>query len=160
MKTTRITTLVTVAAVCALIGWMVERMWVGAGNTLIVPELALPAALVILGVIVVSLSLPVRRRLHGGTSPLNPFYAVNVLVLAKAAAVTGSVFFGLLLGSVLYQLSLPVIAEGGALWRTGVSSAAGLVLAVCGLIAERFCRLPPDENEKGGSGAVTPVGES
>jgi Na+/melibiose symporter-like transporter len=77
---------------------------------------------------------------------VDPFYAVRVLVLAKASSISASVILGWQLGVLFYLLSRPAQASD-ALTRTIAAGIAALVLLVAALVIERFCRLPNDSND-------------
>ena len=73
---------------------------------------------------------------------LDAFYAVRVVVLAKATAIAGALFLGTAIGLVFLQLSQPVIAD--SIWRNLVALVESVVLIVVALIIEKACKLPDD----------------
>lgn len=157
MKITRISSLATLAIVVALLSWLLQKGLTTSGLPQLTPELALPIVLTGLAAIIILLAIPVRRRLKGDPKPLSPFYATNVLVLAKASALTGALFVGVGVGFLVFSFGLPVVVIDGRTWLTVATGVAGLVLAAAGLLAEWFCRLPPDKDER--DGATTPLAE-
>ncbi|MEF3322709.1 DUF3180 domain-containing protein [Gulosibacter sp. GYB002] len=74
---------------------------------------------------------------------VNPFRAVFALALAKAASLVGALFLGFTGGTLLWLISRTVVNSGALL--TLFSSGGALVLLVAGLIAESWCRLPPQD---------------
>lgn len=73
-------------------------------------------------------------------NPVNPFYALRVLVLAKATSVASAVMVGWHFGLIALQLSTPVIApniSNNILAMIGAALALAVALAV-----ERICKLP------------------
>lgn len=74
---------------------------------------------------------------------VNPFRAVFALALAKAASLVGALFVGFTGGALLWLMSRTVVNAGALLTLYSIGGA--LVLLVAGLIAESWCRLPPDD---------------
>lgn len=75
---------------------------------------------------------------------VDPFYAVRVLVLAKATAVASSIFIGWHLGVIFIQAKAPVIANG--LWLN-LGTLIGAVFAiVAALWVESICKIPDDSS--------------
>ena len=160
MKTTRVTVLGIIAAVSAVLAWLTNKTLVTSGYPQLTPQLALPIVLVSLAVLVIVLALPVRRRRRGDPKPLNPFYATNVLVLAKSAALTGAVFAGAGAGFLIYSFTQLVVEIDDRTWTTVAAAVFGLLLTIAGLIAERFCRIPPVDDDKNPHGPTAPVPEA
>jgi hypothetical protein len=71
---------------------------------------------------------------------LDPFYAVRVLLLAKASSIAGSLFSGWHIGLVIVQLSTPVIPPN--VWSNVAGLIGSVVTAVVALVVERLCRIP------------------
>lgn len=78
---------------------------------------------------------------------LDPFYAMRVVVLAKATSIAGALFLGTAIGLVFMQLSQPVIAD--SIWRNLVSLVESVVLIVVALFIEKACKLPDDGENSG-----------
>ena len=97
---------------------------------------------------------PVRRWNAGERDrPLNPLRAARTLALVKAAAMAGAVLTGGWVGYV--GVALPVVAVTTQPGRTAASAAvvlASLGLMVAGLVAERWCVIPPGNGAGGGHG--------
>ena len=159
MKTTRFSLLSILAAVAAIAAFLVARFLISRGLPL--PEMprSMLVSLPSIAVVLAFLGYPIfkyRRALRaraeadaasekGSARPKRPdsFYAVRVLLLAKAAALAGALFFGWLVGLILVQLSAPVPVferAGGNLFGLG---GAALMIVVA-LLVERACRLPED----------------
>jgi len=78
--------------------------------------------------------------------PVNPFYAVRVLLLSKAAAITGAMFIGWHAGALIKQFTAPVVViDATAPNITALSSA--VLLLVVGFIVEQICKLPSDKSK-------------
>lgn len=88
-------------------------------------------------------------------NPLNPFYAVRVLLLAKSVAVASALIAGWHAGLVALQLSTPVVT--GTVWNNILAFIGAIFAMALALAVERICRLP--NAGKGGAsanGAATP----
>lgn len=78
--------------------------------------------------------------------PVNPFYAVRVLLLAKAAAITSAVFLGWHVGVLVKQFTAPVVVADAT--TLNISAAATSVfLLVVAFVVEQICKLPSDKNK-------------
>jgi len=82
--------------------------------------------------------------------PLDPFYAVRVLLLAKSAAIASAVFAGFQAGLVVLQLFSPVVAP--SVWLNVGAVIGSIFSLVIGVMIERFCRVRDDS---GGGSAPT-----
>jgi uncharacterized protein HemY len=77
---------------------------------------------------------------------VNPFYAFRVLLISKAAAITGALFIGWHAGVLLKQFTAPVVvAEATTLNITALIAA--LLLLVVGFVVEQVCKLPNDKKK-------------
>ena len=70
------------------------------------------------------------------------FYAVRVLALAKATAISGSLFAGFALSLVILQATLPVTPDTISL--NVLALVESIVLIVVAILIERSCKLPDD----------------
>ncbi len=148
MSHTRASTLILFAVIGLVGGWFLDAGLAASGQPTVMPSYALPVVLVAIGVIVVIAAVPVRRavraRRHGN---VNPFYATRVVVLAKACALTGALLAGAGLGLVAYILGRGVVAGVGSVLMAAAMAVGSVLLLVAGLIAERMCTIPPDDDE-------------
>lgn len=78
---------------------------------------------------------------------LDPFYAMRVVVLAKATSIAGALFLGTAIGLVFMQLSQPVIAD--SIWRNLAALVESVVLISVALFIEKACKLPDDGENSG-----------
>jgi uncharacterized membrane protein len=145
----RVTTLLLVAAVTGVVSFAVFTVITRSGSLVPRPALLSGVLLVVMGGLVLWLARPVRRYLKGqATKPLDPLRAARTVVLAQAAAITGAAAGGWYLGQVgvvLTDLSLEV--NRGRLLPLGALVVASLALATAGLVAQRWCRVEPPEDE-------------
>lgn len=133
----------------------------GGGPELSLPALTLLAALILGGVALfyarqVLKYSRVETRKDAGS--MNPLLAARVAVFAQALALTGALVGGWQVAIVVYQLGLAGSRSSALpLVESLTALAAGLVMLVCGLVAESWCKVPPgDEDADGGVGEVSP----
>lgn len=147
MTPTRAPALLVLVAVGAVGGWLLEAMLVASGRPTHVPPLSLAVVLAAIGVLMVLLALPVWRvvrRVDGAR--VDPFYATRVVLLAKASSLTGALMAGFAAAVLLFLVTRPVQPAGGALVLAGACAVGAVVLVAGGLVAERMCTLPPDDD--------------
>ena len=173
MNPTRVSHLACYAAGAAVVAYSIEYTLTHVGAGLILPHWSLSVVLLALAALVLAIAWPVRvsaQRLreaddeqrrkeqdrgasrgrderHG---PVDPFYSIRALVAAKTSSRTGAVLFGAAVGVLLLALAPPAAYLGTVFVRLLVIAGAALVLAVCGFIAEQFCKLPPPPFEHPG----------
>lgn len=83
---------------------------------------------------------------------LDPLLAARTLVLAQACAYAGTVLLGWHVGIFLDQLRVwSLRSDQGITWLALAMAGGGLVMIVVGLLVERFCRIPPEDGEPGGT---------
>jgi uncharacterized membrane protein len=149
-KEIRVQTLVLVAAVTGIIGFAIFAVITRSGTLVPKPSLLSGVLLVVMGGLVLWLARPVRRYLQGrATTSLDPLRAARTVVLAQAAALTGSAAAGWYAGQLVVVLTdLSLEANQGRLLPLGALVVAGLALAAAGLVAQRWCRIDrPDEDD-------------
>ncbi|GAB3072609.1 hypothetical protein GCM10027080_14220 [Pedococcus soli] len=142
--------LVATAVVVGAVSWIGWRIYLSTGALLGPASWISSVLLVVMAVLVIGAGLPVRRFLRGeATKPLSPIRAARTLVLAQAAALTGSGVVGWYAAQVahaLAEISLPGYRE--LLWRLVALCLSAAVLAVAGMVTQRMCRVdPPDRGE-------------
>ena len=148
MKPARLVTVVLIAFVSGAVSWLALRIWVGrGGDPPPLPWTAL-AGTVALAIAVVAAGLPVRRWQHGRRDrPLDPLVAARTVVFAKAAAYGGAVLIGWYAAQALAVLPDIVGARRTRLLMAALCFLAAVGVAGAGLLVQRWCRLPPDEDE-------------
>jgi uncharacterized membrane protein len=150
-KEIRVQTLVLVAAVTGIIGFAVFAAITRSGSLVPRPSLLSGVLLVVMGGLVLWLARPVRRYLQGrATTTLDPLRAARTVVLAQAAALTGAAAAGWYAGQIVVVLTnLSLEANRSRLLPLGALVVAGVALATAGLVAQRWCRIdPPDEDDE------------
>lgn len=158
MTHTSSTTLIMAALMGGVLGWAGQWALVSSGNPALIPPVTWGVAVATLGAVILALAWPIRVQVRAQVriSPVDPFYATRVVLLAQAGAVGGAALAGVALGCVVFFLGRPVLS-GEGLWLSALAVVGAIVLAVCALIAERWCTLPPDSSDPGTGGV--PEGE-
>ncbi|NMM35490.1 MAG: DUF3180 domain-containing protein [Phycicoccus sp.] len=128
------------------------RVWTGRGNELPPASWGAVIVLVFMAGGVFFAGLPIRRFLRGqAKKPLNPLRAMRTLVLAQAAALTGAMVAGWYLAQVVSLLpNLDIDSVRAVAIRLGALSAAAVLMAIAGLVAQAMCRI-----DGGGKGEDT-----
>lgn len=155
MRRTSAALLFGLAVIGAVVGWLLQVGLAAAGSPTFVPPLTSWAVLFVIAVLVLLLGWPVRRSVRGDRhgagdrTPrrprVDPFYAMRVLMLAKASSITGGLGLGFGLALVAYAVSRVGSTATPAFWPSALLGLGGLVLMVAGLVAESWCRIPPED---------------
>ena len=149
MKRTNIGVLILLAAIGGAGGGFLEAGLTGSGRALIQPPITLALALALIGGIVISLAVPIRRLTRGkATGPVDPYYATRVLVLAKACSLIGALITGFGIGVTVYLLTRSIVPLGSVGLSLATIIGAG-VLVAGGLVAEHMCTIPPSDDGDG-----------
>ena len=153
MKPTKAGPVIAVVFVLSVVSFLAVRLMVSNGMPIPTSPTNLLLALALIAVVLLALSVPIWRyktaltQYTTGPRPkrVDPFYAVRVVLLAKASALTGSGFVGWHLGALIAQLSLPV-SFTAALLQNSFGLVASLLLTAAAIVAEQICRLPDEPN--------------
>lgn len=149
MKRTGASLLLTAALVGAVVGFVADQLLTAGGRPTFTPSLMLPVLLVLLGVVTVLLALPIRRAITGsGTTPVDPFRAVRIAMLAKSSSIVGSFVSGVALGLLVFLLTRPVTPSIGSTGAVVAAVVGGLVLVAAGLVAEHLCTIRKDDDDE------------
>ena len=146
MKPARASAAVVTAAFTAAIGWLLLDFWSGGGGRMPPQSYVAAVAILVVAAVVVVLGWEVRRSVRGErTPPMNPLAAARVAVLSKAAVYGGAVLTGW-----YAALGLSVLDDASGVRRerllaSAAAAVASAVLVGAGLLAQRWCRLPPDD---------------
>ncbi|WP_345752281.1 DUF3180 domain-containing protein [Microbacterium rhizophilus] len=131
------------------VGFLVDHLLTLSGRPTFSPAPGLPILLVLLGLVSLALAWPVRRSVRTpGAARVDPFRAVRIAMLAKASSLVGAAFLGAAAGLLLYVSTRPVTPALGSMATTIATIAAGAVLVTAALVAEHFCSLPKDPDER------------
>jgi Protein of unknown function (DUF3180) len=109
---------------------------------------AQPLALLLVAAILWGTALSTRRTVHQRPRRLSPHQAVNRLVLARACAYVGALAAGFYVGYAVSWLGVQssVLADQ-RVFRSACAGVAGILIVVGGLLLERACRVPPEDDE-------------
>jgi hypothetical protein len=156
MKPTKISVVLVIVFGVTVVSFLAVRLLVANGMAVPASPTNLLVTLAAIAVILLALTIPIWRykasltQYTKGPRPkrVDPFYAVRVVLLAKASAITGSGFVGWHLGAMIAQLSLPV-SFTAALLQNSFGLVASVVLTIAAIVAEQICRLPdePKDNQ-------------
>ncbi|MFD1722286.1 DUF3180 domain-containing protein [Amnibacterium endophyticum] len=151
MRRTSAALLLGLAVAGGAVGWLLQVALASAGRPVFVPPVGTWAVLYVIAVAVVLVALPVRRSVHAGRAGrphrhrVDPFYAMRALMLAKASSILGAFALGMGLALVGYAVSRTGDIETPAFWPSALLGLGGLVMMVAGLVAESWCRIPPED---------------
>jgi hypothetical protein len=162
MKPTKLLTLLGLVGTIATVSFFVARIVVANGLSLPVSPNNLIITLSGISALVLILTVPIwkyknlLKQVSTSQRPkrVDPFYAVRVLLLAKASSIAGAVFAGWHLGVLIAQTTLPVGATALIVQNT-VAFVASVILSASGLVAEQICKLPEDKDPEATDQAVT-----
>ncbi len=141
--------LVLVAVLGGGITWLLETGLAAAGRPIVIPPLTLIVALVLIAVLLIVLARPVRRVSRGlPNARIDPFYATRVVMLSKASSLSGALVAGGGLGITVFLLSRSVLPAVGSVTAAIGTAIAAALLLVAGLVAEHWCFIPPDDEDK------------
>ena len=148
MRPTRASTLAIVAAVCAVVAWLLLRSVYEKLPPL--PWTGVPALLVAaLAEAWTGRDLRARILGRGGLKPAAPLFVSRMVALAKASSLAAAAIAGLAAGFVIYlsgSLNAPVPRQDAL--TAAITLAAAVALACAALYLEYCCRVPdvPDRD--------------
>lgn len=161
MRRTPVPRLLLVAVVAAAVAAGALRILESRGGSLLpVPLLSSAVVLLIAGV-VLRLGWTVRQFTQGTRPGLDPLLAARTVVLASAAAYTGALLTGWYAAHVLVVVGdLQIEVRRDLAVSAGLAMLGTVVLAVVGLVVEKWCEVPPPEDDAGGPGASATSGSA
>jgi hypothetical protein len=152
MKPTKLSLLLLVSLPTTIAAFFVASFMVGRGLQVPVSPINLLITLAAIAAVLLALSIPIwryRNALKQSSTQrpkrVDPFYAVRVLLLAKASSLAGVLFASWHLGVVLFQLSGAVVVQALVL-QNAFGFIASVMLVAAALITEQICRLPQDSD--------------
>jgi len=143
VRPTRHRTVLLVALLAALAGWIGVRLWLSGGHEVPTVPWTTPGVMLLVAIAVLAFGWPVRRWTRGHRDrPLDPLRAARTVVLAKAAQYVGGLLGGWYLGLGLAVLpTIDVEARRSVLWRAAASLVAAVLIWLAGRLVERWCRV-------------------
>ncbi|WP_256939810.1 MULTISPECIES: DUF3180 domain-containing protein [unclassified Arthrobacter] len=153
MRTIRPAWLAAVGIVLAAVGWVATLLTSRASLALPVLPLSSLITMALIAVVCLVLGLRVRRWRDGNRDKaFDPLLAARTVVLAQACAYAGAVLFGWHAGILINQIpTVSMRSDLSIFWVMVAHMAGGLVMVAIGVIVERFCKVPPEDNDPGTS---------
>ena len=162
MTTTRGATVLAVTAIAFALSWTGIRVGLDLGWSLPSPSWPVVAVVALLAVGTLAAAWPIRQWTAGNRDrPVDPLRAARTVALAKASVLTGAVLTGLwgaFALTVLPRVEAPAQPERAA--ATLLAVLASVALLVAGLLAERWCRIPPEDDGRDTQRLRTPDGSA
>ncbi|SJN46024.1 secreted protein [Microbacterium esteraromaticum] len=147
MKRTSSSVLAVLALLAAGSGFGFDHLLTVSGRATFVPSGFLPVLLLIIAGAVLWLAWPVRRSKRGGTR-IDPFRALRAATLAQASSLLGAILAGFGIGLLVFLVSRPIPAPVGSIVAMVALVIGALVLVGVALVAEQFCTLPKDPDDR------------
>ncbi len=140
--------------VSGIVGFGYSTFAVNNGLEVPISGITLALSTALIAVVLLGLAVPIWKYKRTITKalttpkplPVNPFYAVRVLLLSKAAAITGAMFIGWHAGVLVKQFTAPVVVTDATTPNITALVAAVLLLIV-GFVVEQICKLPSDKSK-------------
>ena len=162
MKSLSVVSVLIWTAVAAVVGYFYSAWAITNGFHVPVSGPSLYVSLFLASMILVAVAVPIYRykrslkkalEANGGQlvkkpMPVDPFYAVKVLLLAKSAGMTAALFAGWHIGVIIKQLNTTVVV-GENITPNIVTCVAALILLAVSFIVIDICKLPNDSNKDG-----------
>ena len=158
MKPISVIGVISWALLAALAGFGYSNWAIANGFHIPVSGITLSVSVAVVAIILLVLVFPIwkykrnlkkiidaKDRSVNKILPVDPFYAVKVLLLARAASVTASLFIGWHAGVIVKQFLSPVIATEAIGPNLSAAIASLLLLAITFIVVE-ICKLPDDGN--------------
>lgn len=149
MKRTSPLILVLLALAGGGAGYLVDHLLTAGGRATFAPSGFLPVLLLLLAAAALGLAWPVRRSVSGRSrTRVDPFSAMRAATLARASSLLGALMAGFGAGLLVFLLSRPVAPQVGSTVAMAALIVSALVLVVAALVAEQFCTLPKDPDDR------------
>jgi len=149
MRRTSPVILILLAAAGGGFGYLLDHLLTVAGRATFAPSELLPLLLLLLAAAVLALAWPVRRSARGRSGTrIDPFRATRAATLARASSLLGALMAGFGAGLGVFLLSRPVAPQVGSIVAMAALVVSALVLVAAALVAEQFCTLPKDPDDR------------
>ncbi|WP_460798952.1 DUF3180 domain-containing protein [Microbacterium sp. GXF0217] len=149
MRRTSPLVLVVLALIGAAAGFGLDHLLTVGGRATFTPSAWLPVLLLLLAAACLGLAWPVRRSVRGLSGKrIDPFRALRAATLARASSLLGALLAGFGAGILVFLLSRPVGPPVGSMVAMAALVASGIVLVAAALVAEQFCTLPKDSDDR------------
>jgi len=149
MKRTSAPILILLALIGGGVSYLIDHLLTVSGRATFAPSGFLPVLLLLLAVAVLAVAWPVRRSVRGRSAGrIDPFRALRAATLARASSLLGAIMTGFGGGLLVFLLSRPVEPQVGSIVAMAALMASSIVLVVAALVAEQFCTLPKDPDDR------------
>lgn len=149
MKRTSAGVLIVLALLGGGAGFLLDHVLTVSGRATFTPSGFLPVLLLLVAGASLGLAWPVRRSVRGASpQPIDPFRALRAATLARASSLLGAIMAGFGAGLALFLVSRPVAAPVGSMVAMASLVASSIVLVAAALVAEQFCTLPKDPDDR------------
>lgn len=149
MKRTSAALLIVLAVVGGVGGFLLDHVLTIAGRATFTPSGYLPLLLLLVAGASLGVAWPVRRSVRGATpGRIDPFRALRAATLARASSLLGAILAGFGAGLLVFLLSRPINPQVGSTVAMIALMASALVLVAAALVAEQFCTLPKDPDDR------------
>jgi hypothetical protein len=160
MHRTPLRVVILTAVGVALVGTLLLRALSAQGVRL--PEVTWVeyVAILALGALIFWMGWAVRSYQKGKKPDLDPLRAARTFVLAKAAALTGAILTGRYLAAFLDVVDdLDIASQRSRAIAAAIAVLCSVALTVVGLVVEKFCEIPPpdDDAEQNGNHQPEPL---
>jgi len=152
MKPTKASFLFLISLPMMVLAFFAASLLVSRGFQVPVSPINLLITLAAIATVLLALSIPIWRYRNGlkqasskRPKRVDPFYAVRVLLLAKASSIAGVLFAAWHLGVVIFQISGAVVVQSLVL-QNAIGFLASLSLVIAAIVTEQICRLPQDQD--------------
>lgn len=134
-------------------GLLIQLFRSARGSAPLVPPISLAESMLVMAVVLIVLAVMLRRAVtRASERRVNPFHAVRLLAGARAGQFAGALLGGFGAGLALQLLTRSVMPPAATWVPMLAVLGAGIVLTVCGVVAEALCRVPPDDPDAQGEG--------
>lgn len=149
MRRTSAASLIVVAVLGVGAGFLIDNALTASGRATFTPAASLPILFLALAGAVLLFALPIRRAIRGQSpTPLDPFRAVRVAMLAKASSIVGAAMAGGALGLALFLVTRPVPPPVGSMTSIIATAVCAAVLVATALVAENMCIIRKDDDDE------------
>jgi len=128
-------------------GWLFHRVIYGGPKFAPLVPWSQSVALALVAAILFVTARSTRRSIQQQRGALAPHHFVNRLALARACAYVGSLAAGAYFGYALSWIRVDSELTAERILRSAVAGLCGLLVVAAGVLLERACRVPPEDDE-------------
>ena len=128
-------------------GWLFHRVIYGGPKFAPLVPWSQSIALALVAAILLVTARSTRRSIQQRDTGLAPHQFVNRLALSRACAYVGCLMAGAYFGYALSWIRVDSDLATERIVRSTVAGVCGLLVVAAGLLLERACRVPPEDDE-------------